>query len=450
MTRTDTPAGRAIVSTVTATAVILGCGLITGLIAARTLGPDGRGELAAVTVWATVLLYAGTLGLPEATAYFAAADRGARARIWTTAQIAAAVLGTVVMVAGWWLLEVIPSAPERRDTTRWFLMWFAIPCLGSLCASSWLQGAGFVHRFNVTRSSVHVVNAAGMLIIAALGARTPESFAAILLIGNMAGWLFGLMLGPLREAMVASPSIGLARQLYRYGIRVQLGNWSNAASVRLDQLLLSIFASAANLGLYVVAVTYANVLMVIPGSASLVMLPRMVRHHHDGTGRECLERWYRRVLWTAVLGAAAIGASSLYLLPLLFGASFASAVPLVALLVPATIILGMNVVLSTAFRGIGRPDIASKAEIVGLVTTCAGLAALLPPFGVYGAAIASIVAYASVHGYMTVKARAIFGTTVRALCVPTHDDFVALRGVIIDARLLLARNHADRIRTQEL
>lgn len=453
MTSEDAPATRAIVSTVVATAVILGCGLITGLIAARSLGPTGRGELAAITVWANVLLYAGTLGLPEAVAYFAAADRGARIRLWTTSQVAAAALAIAVTIVGWWLIGiVIPASPVRRDGIRWFLMLFALPCLGSLCASSWLQGAGFVHRFNVTRSSVHVVNAAGMVALAAFGADTVEDFAMVLLIGNAAGWLVGAALGPVAQLSAARPSGELAKGMLRYGIRVQLGNWSNAASVRLDQLLLSIFATAASLGLYVVAVTYANVLMVIPGSSSLVMLPRMIRHHREGTARECLEQWYRRVLWTTVFAATVVAISAVYLVPLLFGPSFAGAVPLVFLLVPATIILGMNLMLSTAFRGIGRPDVASKAELAGLIATCGTLALLLPRYGVYGAAIASLVAYASIQAYLAARATTILGTNLKSLCLPTRSDLLALRSAVTGTKWLLKRDEESepRISAQEL
>jgi O-antigen/teichoic acid export membrane protein len=426
--------------------------LITGLIAARSLGPAGRGELAAIVVWTNVLLYAGTLGLPEAVAYFAAADRGARARIWITGQAGALALGVAVTIIGWWLIGIaMYDSPVRAEATRWFLVFFAVPCLGSLCAGSWLQGAGFVHWFNVSRSSVHVVNAAGMVVLAAFGATRVEYFAAVLLVGNAVGWLVGAALGLRAQAFARRPSRDLAARMLQYGIRVQMGNWSNAASVRLDQLFLSIFASAASLGLYVVAVTYANVLMVIAGSASLVMLPRIVRQHHSGTARECLEPWYRRVFWTTVAGATVMGVSALYVVPLLFGSSFVGAVPLVLLLVPATIVLGMNLVLSTAFRGVGRPDVASKAELAGLVVTCVGLAVLLPRYGVYGAAVASLVAYASIHAYMAAKVRDIFGTNFKVLYVPRHDDLTALRHVLVDARLFLTRARTERrIGAQEL
>jgi O-antigen/teichoic acid export membrane protein len=103
--------------------------------------------------------------------------------------------------------------------------------------------------------------------------------------------------------------------MLHYGVRVQVGNWSNAASLRLDQLLLSLFAVPATLGLYVVAVSYANILLTIPHSAAMVMLPEIVERHAAGGARECLQRWYRRLLWATVLGAIAIGLLGVIIVP---------------------------------------------------------------------------------------------------------------------------------------
>src|SRR5687767_11885837 len=137
----DSPSGGAIVTTAAATAVILGFGIVSGLIAARSLGPTGRGELATITVWASVLLYAGTLGLPEAVAYFSAARGSERERVWTTGQLAALVLGLVITVAGWWLIPVIFWGRNAAlvQAIQWYLLLFAVPGCASLCASAWLQ-----------------------------------------------------------------------------------------------------------------------------------------------------------------------------------------------------------------------------------------------------------------------------------------------------------------------
>jgi O-antigen/teichoic acid export membrane protein len=429
-----------VVRTATATAIILGCGVVTGLIAARSLGPAGRGELAAITVWGSTLLYAGTLGLPEAVVYFAAANPALRASVWLTSQVAAAVLGVVVTAAGWLIIPLLFAASEDAllaGWIRWYLLLFAVPCLLSLAACSWLQGVGRLAAFNVSRTTVHVVNACGFAMLWLAGDAMVWHFAAALLVGNAATWLLASALGP--RLNQARPSTALARRMFHYGLRVQLGNWSNAANVRLDQLLLSLLATPASLGIYVVAVTYVNVVLTLPGSAALVMLPQIVDEHRTGTAPSCMTRWYRRLLWTSAAAAAVVAVSGVYVLPLLFGQPFEAAVPLLVFLAPATVLLGLNQILATAFRGIDRPEIGSAAEVVGLAVTVVSLIALLPRFGIYGAAIASLLAYGASHGYLLLKAIGVFDADVRTLCIPTRADAQAI------LRLLGARTHAGAL-----
>jgi len=435
------PSGVAIVTTAAASAVILGCGIVTGLIAARSLGPTGRGELATITVWAGVLLYAGTFGVPEAVAYFSAAERTGRERVWTTGVAIAVFLGGLITVVGWWLIPAMFSAREDAPVAaiRWYLLLFAVPGCASLCASAWLQGAGRLRAYNISRSSIHVINAAGALLLFAAGDRSVVHFAAVLLIGNAAGLAIAVAYGPWDRFAHAPASPDLARRMFHYGFRVQVGNWSNAASVRLDQLLLSLFAPAAALGLYVVAVTCANVLQTVPGSAATVMLPEIVRQQQAGAAGASVERWYRRALWMTLPGAAALAAASMILVPMLFGDAFRDAVPLVMVLIPATVVLGMNQLLATAFRGLGRPGVGSTSELIGMLVTVGALALLLPRYGVFGAAAASLLAYTASHLYLLRQVRPILGGGPRNLFVLNGDDLKALFGALHNARLRLTR-----------
>jgi O-antigen/teichoic acid export membrane protein len=434
-------ASHAVLRTVSATAIILACGVVTGLISARSLGPTGRGELATITVWASTFLYAGTLGLAEAVVYFAAAQPALRARVWMTAQVGAVILGVLVTAAGWIAIPLFFSGsdPTLAGWIRWYLLLWAVPCMSSLCACSWLQGVGRLRAFNVSRTLVHVVNAMGFLALLLAGEASVWHFASALLVGNAATWLLAVALGPWREISAAAPSRELAGRMLHYGIRVQVGNWSNTANVRLDQLVLSLLATPAALGTYVVAVTYANLVLTLPGSAMLVMLPELIREHRMGTGRACVTRWYRRVLWTSAAGAAAAGVSGIYLVPLLFGDAFAPAVPLLALLAPATVILGMNQILATAFQAVDRPEIGSAAEVVALVVTATLLFVLLPRYGMYGAALTSLLAYGTSHVYLLRKALTVFDTELRSLCIPTRGDVYAM------IRMLSVRTEAGAI-----
>jgi O-antigen/teichoic acid export membrane protein len=405
-----------------------------------------------MVVWASVLVYAGALGVPEAVAYYAATERALRDRVWATGQAIAVTLGFLVTLAGWWLIPAILGEDAALTaSTRWFLLWFAVPCLGSLCAGAWLQGAGFLRAFNVCRATVPVVHAVGAIVLFAAGSHSVRLFAVAMLVGVTASWVVAGGLGPLGPALAAGPSSHLTRRMLHYGGRVQFGSWANAANVRLDQLLLSVFAAAASLGVYVVAVSYASVLLLIPSSASFVMLPDIVRHHRAGTARACIEQWYRRLLWATLLAAAVLAPLGAFVVPFAFGDAFRDAVPLVVLLVPAAAILGMNGILSTTFRGTGLPEVDSKAEVVGLIVTIAALAALLPRYGVYGAAIASLLAYGSSHVYLARKAVVIFGVDPKSLCVPTRDDLATLHDAWLRARRRLTRRPPEpSVSRQEL
>lgn len=51
--------------------IIAALGIVMGILSARLLGPQGRGELATIQLWPTFIAAFGMLGMPEAVLYFA-------------------------------------------------------------------------------------------------------------------------------------------------------------------------------------------------------------------------------------------------------------------------------------------------------------------------------------------------------------------------------------------
>ncbi len=65
---------------------------------------------------------------------------------------------------------------------------------------------------------------------------------------------------------------------------------------------------------------------------------------------------------------APIAASAYWLIPLVFGTAYASAVPLLWILTPGGILLACNQVAGDLLRGLGRPGLVAAAE--GLAAVC--------------------------------------------------------------------------------
>jgi O-antigen/teichoic acid export membrane protein len=103
-------------------------------------------------------------------------------------------------------------------------------------------------------------------------------------------------------------------------------------------------------------------------------------------------------LATAIL--APLAAVAYWLVPLVFGAGYRGAVPLLWILSPGAVFLACAQVTVDLLRGRNRPILAARAQVLAAVFTIVLLFALLPVVGVAGAAIASTVAYGVALGAM--------------------------------------------------
>ncbi|HKS96706.1 MAG TPA: hypothetical protein VJV74_11335, partial [Terriglobia bacterium] len=74
---------------------ILGLGAVTGILTARMLGPQGRGELAALTLWPMTLIFLCSMGLDSALVFHVGKRQFSLAEVWT----ASTALGVVQTVA---------------------------------------------------------------------------------------------------------------------------------------------------------------------------------------------------------------------------------------------------------------------------------------------------------------------------------------------------------------
>src|SRR5690348_8386651 len=66
------PLGASLLVTGGTNIVLAAMGMATGVVAARLLGPEGRGQLVAIQTWPFFIASIAMLGTPEALAYFSA------------------------------------------------------------------------------------------------------------------------------------------------------------------------------------------------------------------------------------------------------------------------------------------------------------------------------------------------------------------------------------------
>ena len=373
-----------------ATMALAGLG---GVIIARAVGPTARGEYAAVTVWMGVSLTVGGMGQRAALVYYAAREPLHAREYVATSRAMMMATGMVTLVAGFLLAPAL--AHRLPAVTAGYRIAFGSSIVvfvgGSFIAS--LQ-ARDLHRWNVVRV---IQPAFGLIAIAVLWRlrRLTLDAALIVLAATMLlqlVWAYGycrrIGLAPGRAR------VALVRPLLAYGAAQIMAEAPGTLNVQLDQLVLSQTVPAADLGRYAIAVSISLLPVPLVSAIGNVAFPRLAAQREMTGATRQLQRL--SVLGGACLAAAMLvptAAVSYWLVPLVFGAAYRGAVPLLWILTPGSVFLACGLVTGDLLKGRRQPAVVAWAHGIAAIFTVALLFALLPLIGVYAAAIASTVSY---------------------------------------------------------
>ena len=389
-----------------ATAAVYATAALSGPLAARLLGPEGRGTLAAIQMWPGLLTVAATLGLPEAIVYFGAREPGRAGQWLFTAQLVALSASCVVVCIGY---PVVSMALRQYDpgvvrAAHWYLLLIPVQVLIGI-PSQLTRALGKFGLWNTVR----IVPGVAWLAILALsferGPTSPETLALAFL-GFLGVAAVAITVVCVREFSTTEwfdPSA--ARKLLRYGIPSALGGVPQFLNLRMDQMLIAGFLTPAELGLYVVAVSWSSLSGIALGAIGPVLFQRMAAEHDSTHARAVFGQATRAAV--IISGATAIAFA--FVTPVsvgfLYGAGFHECVPAALILVGAYAVATTNSVLEDGLRGLGDPRGILHAELLGLAATGVSLALLLGPLKIVGAAIASVVGYSAVTAGLVVALR---------------------------------------------
>jgi O-antigen/teichoic acid export membrane protein len=146
------------------------------------------------------------------------------------------------------------------------------------------------------------------------------------------------------------------------------------------------------LGLYVVAVSAANVSQVLSQAVQMVSTPSIARRESPEERAAVLQAVFRRYWMLSFLIALALGLALPVAIPIVFGANFKEAVWPAEVLLVGTFFIGAKEVLSGGAQALGNPWLGSKAHALALIVTVGLLCLLLPAIGIMGAAMATAAA----------------------------------------------------------
>lgn len=420
-----------IVVSIGATGVIQAANIGTGILAARLLLPEGRGQLAEIMLWAGLLAEFGSLGLYDALLYRAATG-AAQPRALFAAITALAWTLSLALVAVAWV--VLPFAfgsddPELLATARVYTALYLPVYFGALLLGGLFQGQLDMVTWNVVRCVVPLGYLAGILVAGVATGWSVAGFAAANVAAHVLAAAVGVALVVRAGWLSLAPRLDVMRSLLGYGARVYVGDVLQALRLRLDQATVALFLTHSDLGFYVVALTIANAPQIVSSTVAYVAFPKVSQAADEEAKRLVFGRYLRLALAGGVAIAAGLMIVVPWVLPLLFGAAFAPSVVVCEILLLGLVPYTLKLMYMQALKAWGHPLLVSRAEVAGLAVAAAALFALVPGWGLIGAATALVIAHVFTAGAMGWLFHRRSGAPAGILA-PSRDDLDLALGFV--------------------
>ena len=365
--------------------VVIAIGFFVGVVSARGLGPAGRGLYAVAATTTVTIVQIANMGLSSAILYFVSRRR----RRAGNALFLAWGGGAVVLVLTILTERLLSLAGLSGTVGRVISFWVPLQFVATFQDYVFLAVRDYA-RYNAFQ----------------IGGRILGLIAALAAVSLRPGDAIAFLVGQFLADLVTAIAVGLA--LLSTGIlpRWSPRRWSRPVLslalrafpalvlpvllIRSDILLMRVFRGNAETGVYSISAQLIDLLLVLPGTFTLVLFPSLA--HSPDRGRQTLTVARSVSLLLCVL-AVGIAAAGRFAIREIYGAPFAGAFWPMIVLLPGAIALGVGTIVGQYFASESFPRFLTLYWVAGFTINLVGNVFAIPRFGALAASVTSSVAY---------------------------------------------------------
>lgn len=417
--------GRRLPTTVLQTIVlrfgVVGLNAVTGIVTARALHPEGRGEFAAMVIWPILLAGMTTFGLPSALVYHMRRDPKDTSVLVGWALALCVITSLIGTVAGWFLvpLWLRHHPPHIVAAAQLCLLGTCLSALPLVGRAAW-EAKGRFAASNLAQLIAPAVIIMALAVQVSFSVLTPVAAAATYVLAGVpvAAWILFSVARECRPTLRGGN--GVWRRLLHYGGRSYGMDLCGILSLYLDQALVVGLLSSESMGLYAVALSVSRVVSAVHGAVASMVFPKVV-----GLATDDMVAAVSRSARMGTIAASGVGLFVLGVGPLLltwlYGPAYSAASHILPILVCEVMVGGLYYVLLQGFLAAGRPGVATMIQVVGIALSVPLFLVLVPAYGVVGAAFA-LLASSTMRLLFTVMAyRSVLGGSVPRVWIGAAD-----------------------------
>lgn len=372
--------------------IIIVLSLATSIITARYIGPAGNGIIAGITIYPSLFMSIGALGIRQSAAFFIGKDiyseerlKRAITQIWIFTTIISIIICLVL---------IRNFSNSGNDFFLTFLALIPIPfSLFTTYNSGIFLGKNDIAAYNRINWIPPFIIFIGTIFFVVF----IKLDVVGVMISSILGHLFMAILLLLRNDFLKSFSLKIEfdviKPLISLGIVYAISLLIINLNYKIDIIFMDKLCTPSELGIYTKGMGVTQYLWQIPMLFSTLVFARSASSK-DGV------KFSFKVAQLLRLSFLAIGLVSivLYLFSELlivgmYGEAFRPSISVFNYLLPGVIILTVFKVMNMDLAGKGKPWVALKAMLPALIVNIVLNSFLIPNYGANGAAIASTISY---------------------------------------------------------
>jgi O-antigen/teichoic acid export membrane protein len=369
--------------------------MVTGVIilalTARLLGPEGRGQAAAITTWVSLFSTFAHLSLGQVALHRMASDPTYKCfgRLLSSLLLMAGVL----TLLGWLVASVMywynpQGVFKGLPITALMIGFVALPfMLWEQYGSSLLMGLDRIRTYNRYQVVGRTLSVVGVIVLVGLLGQGVAGVLQASIVGQIVvalGGLGFLFKFAQTKNSICQPNKSESVALLKGGAKLHLNAIGSFLFTSGSILILNYYHGAEQTAYYQMAIHLLGVLMIIPTAASMVIYGKVTRHGPNGAWPE-----NKRLLIQITLGMICLSAVAAALAPwgitILAGEKFLPVVdPFKWMLLG---VIGMTFSTVMAPQWIGRGyfwQAAILTILIGLISLIANLI-FIPKYAMQGA-----------------------------------------------------------------
>ncbi|MFP7473339.1 hypothetical protein SFC55_20235 [Niallia taxi] len=364
---------------------------LSGIVLARYLGPTGRGQYIAITMWSTLISWYLNCNVYLTVIYYWKNLTDERHDFIKTLFVTGFMLGGIGCAVGEFLIIPKMFGEVNTQTLTAIRIFFLALTLGIACDVI-LGALAAENRFNfvnITRILNPLFVTCGMVVLSIFNSLNVASalyilfsvYTAIAISTFIYGYRNGYLKGKVRFKLLFT---------LWYGVKAQGGTIADATAGNASTMILSLMLPPAALGYYSTARSSVGPLSSASKAIQRVSFPKLTGISSEKINDRTMNLWRKSLLLNVII-AIPFTLCLPFLIPLLFGLEYKLSIVPAVILILFILIEGQTMIFRNAVNGSGKTIVNTTTEVISAVFIITTLLLTVSHWGVIGAAIVTVI-----------------------------------------------------------